>query len=137
MSIDFDELYRALDETVSFFDREEEKVVAQTLKTRIVNRTLNGSDVHGAALLAYTPRYKLFRQRHGLQVSKVDLYALGNPHLLNTITQMDDHTLFFLPESVEIARGLQSKREFFAANESDWQAVADAVAIDWNKKELV
>lgn len=132
--IDFSELYRALDETVSFFEREEEKVVAKALKSRIVKRTINGMDAHGAAFIPYVPRYKGYRQRHGLQVEHVDLYALSNPHLLESITQMDNHTLFFLPEFVEIARGLQARREFFAANEQDWNAVAEAVAVEYNYK---
>ncbi len=133
--IDFSPLYEEIDKRVQFFDEEEEAVLAQVLKTRIVNRTLNGSDINGVEFQPYVPSYEKYgRANKGLQLTPVDLYALGNPHLLDSITRMDDHTLFFLAELVPIAQGLQAKREFFGANDSDWQAGAEACVIKFNER---
>lgn len=131
--IDFSQALQAIDDTVSFFENEEEQIVADTLRTRIINRTLNGLDVNNSPFVPYVPRYKRYgRFNKGLQITPVDLWALGNPHMLESIMRMDNHTLFFPTEFVPIAKGLQAKRYFFGANDEDWQVVANNVATAYN-----
>ena len=132
--IDFSQVYQRLDDTVSFFENEEESVIAQVLTKRIQNRTLNGLDVNMTPFIPYTPTYaKYGRYAKGLSTSPVDLYVTGA--MLNSIYHnLADHTLWINAEFIPIAEGNQSRRIWFAVNDEDWQAAQDAVVLHYNER---
>jgi hypothetical protein len=134
MSIDYSQVFQRLDEIVDFFGDEEENEIAQILRTRIINRTLNGIDINGASFIPYSIPYAKKRYRNGLPVSPVDLWAKESPHLLESITRMDDHTLFVPAEFVPMGQGNQNLRLWWGASDDDWYACREAVVLKYNSR---
>jgi hypothetical protein len=138
--IDFSQVYEYLDETVSFFENEAEPLAAQELTYRIIDRTKKGEDVNGSRFIPYATKYASYRKGWGYGTSPVDLYFLGtntpdypHTHMLESM-QVINHALYFPEETLEIAIGNQVRREFFGANDSDWNAVAQRIATVYNEK---
>jgi hypothetical protein len=122
------------------------------LRQRILLRTARGVDVDEQPFVAYTPRYKFFRQQHGRPVDKVNLFFSG------TMLASIDHDiaessvrLYFTPTTappIKPPRGSHAKsktspssplkayylqhhrtrpREFFGASSADVELLTQMV----------
>lgn len=134
--IDYSSVENTLDEITSFYERDVEAVVAQTVTYRIIDRTKKGEDVNGTRFIPYTEGYSAERKGWGFNTSPVDLYFLGiqtpkypHTHMLESIILTNEHTLWFPEETLDIAIGNQFKREFFGVNISDINAAVEAAKL--------
>ncbi len=60
------------------------EIAGETLKQRILTRTLSGRDVYGHNFTAYSPEYAKRKGRWG-SAAPVDLYGRKLPHMLDVI----------------------------------------------------
>ena len=103
----------------------------------ILNRTGEGKDVNGNPFAPYSPRYKMFRLKHGHPVDKVNLFFSGSMLSSLTYSVFDDRLeIFFMPtygrtpsgkiskaSDAEKAYYLNKQREFFGVSDEDRRKV--------------
>lgn len=101
--------------------------LAQFAMFRIKKRTSAGKEVDGNFFQPYSDRYKLFRQKHGRPINKVDLFFTGS--LLSAMTshiETGGVRLYFLNTEDKFggknpikAYYLNQNRNFFALSNED------------------
>lgn len=114
------------------------------LVTNIKLRTAKGIDASGRSFEPYTPKYKFFRQKKGLQTEKVDLFFTGSMISSMTYKATDKvASVYFLNTSDKSgaknpnkAAWLNEKREFFALSNSDIDEIEEIVD-DFIRRNLV
>ncbi len=130
LEFDFSNIEKKILSLYAWFENEIPSLAAKIIKEDIIERTKRGEDANGAIFIPYTPRYaRKFRDRYGLQISPPNLWALDDPHLLESIFFTSDHTLWFPDNKVAIAQGNQEKwgRFFFGVNEDTFKKVHDSL----------
>lgn len=103
--------------------------VGMRAKINILERTAAGKGADSKLFADYSPRYKLFRRRHGRPVDKVNLFFKG--HMLGSMSVKADQNkaiIYFADEEQSdkathhnygAPKNKLPKREFFALSISD------------------
>lgn len=103
------------------------------LRTRILERTAAGEDVHGQRFEFYSPRYEALRRKKGLPTDKVDLFFTGSMLSSITFETTDEQVTLFFEDTQdkfggsnpEKAYHLHQNREFFAMSADDLETIQD------------
>ena len=117
------------------FDRQLMGEIGEYVIFRIQQQTAAGKDVEGRNFDPYTPRYKLFRQKTGHPVDKVNLFYSGSMMSSMTRTETDNESkVFFMPTTDRSgvsnplkAYALNKKRRFFAIGVVEQGKIIDMV----------
>jgi len=124
--------------------------VGQLVAEEVVDRTLQGKDMHDHAFAPYSPKYAGFRAEKGRQVSPVNLKSginRGKAHggnMLGSITSKSDGTkaIVYFNKETENAKahghhtggGRNKKREFFGVSPAVTKKVMTAVKKHYRSK---
>jgi len=119
----------------NMFDRQLMGEIGEYIIFRIQKHTAEGVDVEGRNFDPYTPRYKLFRQKTGHPVDKVNLFYSGS--MMSSMTRAetkDESRVFFMPtvdrsgvSNPLKAYALNEKRRFFAVGVAEQRKIIDMV----------
>lgn len=101
----------------------------------IQRRTGEGKDVEGRNFEPYSPRYKLFRQRTGHPVDKVNLFYSGSMMSSMTMDQIDDKVRVFFMNTTDRSGAsnpmkayfLNKDRRFFAVSAKEQNKILEMV----------
>jgi hypothetical protein len=134
---DLDALADAL-ESGRIFNEADRMFGGQFVRSRILDRTARGVDVHGQQFAAYTARYAKRKANAGGRIDQVDLYGIEHhPHMLNAmlarVTASGFEVGFYGDEAVRaeaINEGTDRmvERRFFAPSEQDLIDLHEAMA---------
>ena len=117
------------------FNRQLMGEIGEYIIFKIQERTAKGRDADGRKFAPYTPRYRLFRQREGHPVDKVNLFYSGS--MMSSMTRTQTHNeakVFFMPSTDRSgasnplkAYALNKKRRFFAVGPTEQNKIIDMV----------
>lgn len=108
--------------------------IGEYIRFRIQARTAEGKDVGGRLFASYSPQYRLFREKTGHPVNKVNLFYTGSMMGSMTVAEtMNQARVYFLntqgpgskTRNPEKAYYLNKKREFFALSAEDVQGIVN------------
>jgi phage gpG-like protein len=109
--------------------------IGMFMQLRIKERTAEGKDVDGTLFEPYSPAYKVFRQKKGHPVNKVNLFFTGSMMSSMTFrTGGNEVELYFLNTSdpsgarnPQKAFFLNEDRTFFSLSEQDVEDIVEIV----------
>jgi len=130
-----DLIARLDDVSQNVFERQLMAEIGEYIIFRIEKHTAQGKDVEGRDFDPYTPRYRLFRQKTGHPVDKVNLFYSGSMMSSMTRTETaDESRVFFMPtvdrkgvSNPLKAYALNKKRRFFAVGVAEQRKIIDMV----------
>lgn len=101
----------------------------------IQERTMKGRDVRGRTFTPYSPRYRLFRQRTGHPVDKVNLFYTGSMMSSMTMDQSDSQVRVFFMNTTDRsgtsnpmkAYFLNKDRRFFEISPEEQNKIVDLI----------
>lgn len=134
-------LYRIRQQSGNVVNKELMSEIGHYVVNEILDRTAKGKDVDGNDFEPYSPKYRLFRIKHGRQTDKVNLFWHGTMTSALTHTAFKEKVkIFFMKtygkdpygkaskvSSPEKAFFLNQKREFFALSEEDYNAIREMI----------
>jgi len=105
--------------------------IGEYVIARIQIRTAEGRDANNTAFKPYSKSYALFRQKHGRQSGKVNLFFTGSMMSSMTYEASEDTVRVFFMNTPDKsgtsnalkAFGLNKKRNFFAINAQEQDAI--------------
>jgi len=118
--------------------------IGEFIRFRIQARTAEGKDVKGNLFAPYSPQYRLFREKTGHPVNKVNLFYTGSMMGSMAVAETSNQArVYFLntqgpgskARNPEKAYYLNQKREFFALSAEDIRGIIDIME-DYYQKAL-